>query len=364
MMRIAVDAMGGDRAPAVTVDGAVAAAGRFGCEVVLVGDRETLERELARHRLRRGKVEIEHAPGVVAMDERPAVALRRKPDSSIAVAARLLGEGRVDALVSAGSTGATVVASILYVSLLAGVERPGIATLLPSLREPTVVLDAGATVDCRPENLYQFAVMGSAFASRVLGRRSPRVGLLSVGTEPTKGNTLTRRAYELLSGAADIHFVGNVEGRDIFTGDVDVVVCDGFVGNVVLKTSEGLAESLEATLRKEILSRPLARAGVVLALPALRAFRRHVDYAERGGAVLLGVDGVVVIAHGGSNAKAICNAIGVAFSSVESRLNERIADQLSARAAAQSQGAGAAVGGAQGGNGAQVQWTEERGEVA
>jgi len=330
-MRIAVDAMGGDHAPDVNVDGALAAAGRWDCEIVLVGDRDVLEGALARRRPHAdgpGSVTVEHAPDVVAMGEGPVVALRRKPNSTMAVATRMVKDGRVDGLVSAGSTGAAVAASVLYLSPLAGVNRPAIATFLPGLREPTVLLDVGATVDCRPENLYQFAVMGATFASCVLDRRSPKVGLLSVGTEAAKGNALTKRTYEMLSGAGGIHFVGNVEGRDIFTGEVDVVVCDGFVGNVILKASEGLAEAMEAILRRELSSHPLARAGVLLMRGAFRKFKRHVDYAERGGAILLGVNGVVVICHGGSNAKAITNAIGLAYDFISHGGNERISERL------------------------------------
>ncbi len=326
-MKIALDAMGGDDAPAAQVAGAVEAAREPGLEILLVGDQSVLERELAHYRGGGDRIEIVHAPSVVAMNEAPSLVVRRKRDSSIWVATRLVKEGRADAVVSAGNTGASMATAFFLFGTLAGVERPAIAALLPSLSGATILLDVGANVDCKPQQLCQFGIMGSIYAERVLGRRLPRVGLLSIGEEDEKGNELTREVFKLLR-AAPLNFIGNVEGRDVYAGTADVIVCDGFIGNVALKISEGLAETIERFLRREIQSSFYARLAYLPMRPVFRAFRRHIDYAEYGGAPLLGVDGVCVICHGRSNGRAIMNAILTAQTFVRIELNRHIREGI------------------------------------
>jgi len=320
-MRIALDAMGGDQAPAVTVRGALEAVEAHGVEVILVGDAERLRRELGASS--RPGVSIRHAGQVVAMDESPSTALRRKKDSSIRVAVDLVKAGEADAVVSAGNTGAVMATAFFVLGTIPGVDRPGIATVMPSEKEPFLLIDAGATVDCKPVHLLQFAVMGDVYASMVLGRRRPRVGLLSIGEEATKGNELTREVFKLLE-SSHLEFAGNVEGKEIFSGVVDVVVCDGFTGNVALKIGEGLVESLVRMLRGEIGRSLLGRIGYLLLRTGLPDIRKKLDYAEYGGAPLLGINGVTIISHGRSSGKAIRNAIRVAAESVEKGLKETI----------------------------------------
>ncbi|KJS15640.1 MAG: phosphate acyltransferase [Peptococcaceae bacterium BRH_c4b] len=317
-MKVAVDAMGGDYAPGEVVRGALEAVRDFGTEIILVGDREAIEQAMADIPLRK-TIEIIHATEKIAMDDAPAVAVRKKKDSSIVKAVRLVKEGAAGAVVSAGSTGAAMAASLLGLGRVKGIDRPAIATVLPSRRGGTVLLDVGANIDCRPQNLMQFAIMGSLYAEKILGIKNPRVGLLSIGEEDNKGNELTLSSFPLLK-SADINFVGNVEGRDIFQGSADVVVCDGFVGNVILKAGEGLAMALMAMMREELTRHWLSKMGTVLTLPALKELRRRLDYAEYGGAPLLGVNGVTIICHGSSSAQAIRNAVRVAADSVQTGL--------------------------------------------
>lgn len=326
-MRIALDGMGGDKAPQVNVQGAVLAAKEMGLELVLVGDEAVIKRELARHETGQLKVSLEGASEVIGMDESPISAMRRKKDSSIVKAVGLLREGKVKAVVSAGNTGATVAAAKIYLDTIPGVDRAAIATLMPTPAGPSVLLDAGANVDSRPRNLYQFAVMGSIYAEYILGKAEPRVGLLSIGHEKSKGNELTKEVYRLLKGSF-LNFAGNVEGRDIFSGQVEVIVCDGFIGNVVLKACESLAETLESSLRQELGRGLWTKLGVLLSKKAYRDFQKKVDYAERGGAPLLGVEGVCVISHGGSSPKAIKNAVKVASEFVKHRVNEHIREAI------------------------------------
>ncbi len=308
-MRVAVDAMGGDYAPGEVVAGALAAAEELGHTVILVGQEEAIKKHVRYSRRRR--VEIVHAPEVVAMHEAPAGAVRRKKQSSIVRAVSLVKEGLADAAVSAGHTGATMAAALLVLGRVGNIDRPAIASVIPNATGRTVLLDVGANVDCKPHNLVQFAVMGAVYAEKVLGVPRPRVGLLSVGGEDCKGNELTLATLPLLRQAG-LNFVGNVEGHDVFAGTADVVVCDGFVGNVVLKASEGLIKTLESLLGEEVGKRVTARLGVALAWTAVRGLRRRLDYAEYGGAPLLGVNGVVIVAHGRSRARAIKNAVRAA----------------------------------------------------
>jgi glycerol-3-phosphate acyltransferase PlsX len=321
---IVVDAMGGDHAPAPIVDGAVAAARHLTGGIVLVGPRSRLEIELARHADAVSlPVTVVDAPDVVSMDEAPAAALRRKPRASIRVAVTEVAEGRAAAVVSAGNTGATVMAAYGRLGLLTGVDRPALAASVPTKGAPAVLLDAGANAECRPGHLLQFAVMGSVYAQVALGVARPRVGLLSIGEEESKGNELTREAHRLLKDAP-VHFIGNVEARDVYAGVADVIVCDGFTGNVALKVSEGLVDMVETLLGQELSSTFSTRVGYLLSLRAFRRFRKRVDYSEYGGAPLLGVGGGVVVGHGRSSAKAVRNAILLAARFSRERLIERI----------------------------------------
>ena len=308
---VAVDAMGGDHAPAATVQGSVEAVRQWGLEVLLVGHEPTLRRHLARLGGAPPGLRLVDAPEVVGMGEQPTAPVRTKRRSSLAEAARLVRDGEACALVTAGNSGAAMVAAKLIIGMIAGVERPALATPVPGLERQTLLLDVGANVDCRPHHLVEFAIMGHFYAQAVLKVANPRVGLLSIGEEEGKGDRVTVEAHRLL-GDAGLNFIGNVEGRDVYAGTVDVVVCDGFVGNVVLKVSEGLGEMVVAMLRREARRSPTSAVGLLLAKGALTALRRKADYAEYGGAPLLGVRGACLIGHGRSSAKAVRNAVRVA----------------------------------------------------
>ena len=327
-MRIAVDAMGGDTGPRVVVPGAIDAAkarpGEF--KLLLVGREEEIRPLLGD--VNPDWVEIVPASENIDMNEAPAQAIRRKKDASISVALRMIREGRADAMVSAGNTGAVVASSLLTIGRLHGISRPAISTLWPNKRSGAVVLDVGANHECTPKNLVQFAVMGSVFAQIHIGVPRPRVGLLNIGEEKSKGNDLVRDSYALLEQDPRIHFVGNVEGRDVFDGAADVVVCDGFVGNVILKFSESMYSFLAHLVRDEIRRGMLAKAGALLMKGAFGNVRSQLDYAEYGGAPLLGVKGVVIISHGKSSPRAIRNALLVAAKSVNADINRRIEEQF------------------------------------
>ncbi len=326
-IKIAVDAMGGDYAPASVVTGAVQAA-KNGVSVILVGDRERVEEELKKHDTKGLSIPIVHASEVVGMAEPPAQAIRKKKDSSIRVCFELVKEGRADAVVSAGNSGSALAAGIMVLKRLRGVSRPAIAVCVPTMMEPAVVLDVGGNVDCKPLHLLQFAIMGSIYAKYMLGKEKPRVGLLSNGEEEEKGNELTKQTHELLKKTS-LNYVGYIEGKDIYRGGIDVVVTDGFVGNVVLKLSEGLVEAVVKMLKKEIKARFLAKLGYILAKPAFDNLKKKIDYAEYGGAPLLGIDGVCIISHGASSSKAIKNAILRAKEYVESGVNSYLTEELS-----------------------------------
>lgn len=314
-MKIAVDAMGGDYAPLEVVKGAVEAVDRHEISVILVGDSSRIEQELSKYPGAGSKVEVAHASEVVAMDDQPANAIRRK-DSSIVVAASLVHSGDAQAMVSAGNTGAAMAVATLKLGRIPGIERPAIASIIPSMGCRVVLLDAGANVDCDVHNLMQFAVMGCTYAERVFGVPNPRVGLLSIGEEPTKGDKLTKATNASLA-RSDFNFVGNVEGNDIFRGAADVVICDGFAGNITLKVAEGVFEFITSVLKQEVERSLIAKLGVLLLSPALKRAKAHLDYTEYGGAPLLGTNGMCIISHGRSNARAIRNAIRVAASAVE-----------------------------------------------
>lgn len=315
-MRIALDAMGTDLAPAPEVAGAIEALRAYDgddVEIVLVGDEATIEAELARHSDVPETIRVHHAPDRVTAEDAPATVIRRKPDSSIVVGLRLQKDGKADAFVSAGSTGAVMASSLFTLRPLPGVDRPPVGTLLPTANELSLLLDAGANIGCKPHHLVQFAHLGSVYVRDALGRENPRVGLLNIGEEPGKGDELTVEAYELLSDEEGIHFIGNIEGRDIVRGTCDVIVCDGFVGNILLKFYESVAGHIVDLLRSELDKVPDRKVN-------LDHVFRVLDYAEYGGAPLLGLGGVSIICHGGSPPKAIRNALAVAARAVRAGL--------------------------------------------
>lgn len=328
VMRVAVDAMGGDNAPAVEVGGAVAACREFGIPVTLVGDRARLEEELAKHDISKLDIDIHHASEVVGMHDSASDAVRKKRNSSVRLAFDLVKEGKAAAAVSAGNSGATMAAGMFVLKRISGIERPAIAQIFPTLKGQTLVLDVGGNVDCKPIHLAQFAIMGEVYARYAMGISNPSVGLLSNGEEDSKGNELTRETNALLR-QAPINYAGYVEGRDIFKGSVEVVVCDGFVGNVVLKLSEGLADAAGRMLKEEILKSWVSKLGYFFVRGAFNRFKKIVDYAEYGGAPLLGINGVGMICHGGSNIKAIKNAIRFAHEYARSGVTEHVAEKLS-----------------------------------
>ncbi len=328
MRRIVVDAMGTDAAPTPEVEGAILAARERHAEVLLVGPDDLLKRELARRDARGLKIEVVHASEAVTMEDAGAKAFRRKRDSSIRVAARLVRDGAADGMISAGNTGAVMTTAKIVLGTLQGVDRPALAAVFPtSTGKVAVLLDVGANVDCKPIHLEQFAVMGEIYYRAIFGVDRPRVGLLSIGEEEHKGNDLTREAFHRLKHLP-LNFVGNVEGRDLYNGRVEVIACDGFIGNVALKISEGLIEVVSSLLKQALSSTLSSKVGYVLSRKAFQNFKKRVDYSEYGGAPLLGVRGVCIICHGGSNPNAIKNAIRVAAEFAEGRVNEKIEREI------------------------------------
>jgi glycerol-3-phosphate acyltransferase PlsX len=328
--RIAVDAMGTDSAPEAELEGAIEAARAGYAEVLLVGPQDRLSRELDGRRAQSLPIEIVHASDAVTMEDRATKAFRQRRDSSIRVTARLVREGKADGMISAGNTGAVMTTAKIVLGALEGVDRPAIAQVFPTTAgNPAVLLDVGANVDCKPQHLVEFAVMGETYYRVIFGLESPRVGLLSIGHEEHKGNDLTREAMVLLK-QLPMNFVGNVEGRDLYNGRVEVIVCDGFIGNVALKISEGLVEAISSMLKEALSSTLSSKVGYVLARKAFKDFKKRVDYSEYGGAPLLGVKGVCIICHGGSNPNAIKNAIRVAAEFSAGKVNEKIERELAA----------------------------------
>ena len=329
MLTIAVDAMGGDHAPKAEVDGSIRAAKALGVKIILVGKPDVLRAELAQHGDWQAlPIEILHASERVTMEDSAAKAVRSKRDSSIRVASRLVRDGLAHGVVSAGNTGAVMATAKMVQGMVPGVDRPALASAFPTLKgTPVVVVDVGANVDCSARMLAQFAVMGDIYSRVAFRKPKPRVGLLSIGEEEHKGNELTRAATPLLK-ALPLHFVGNVEGGDIFTGDLDVIVCDGFVGNVALKVGEGLVDMIYQMLRESLEATITRKIGYVLSRTAFQDFKKRLDYSEHGGAPLLGVKGVCIITHGRSNANAIKNAIRVAKELAGGKINERIEAEL------------------------------------
>ncbi len=325
--RIAVDAMGGDLAPDEIVAGALRARDELGVDVLLVGDRDKIDQSLEHHsgKSRQG-VTIVPSEGLVEMHEEPLVGIRRKPKASINVAMSLVKRGEADAVISAGHSGAAMAAALLKLGRLKGIDRPAIGAVLPTLRagKSVLILDVGANVDCRPKFLEQFAVMGSVYSRCVLGVSDPKVGLLNIGEEPSKGNDLALQTHELLQGRSGLSFVGNAEGRDILSGDFDVMVCDGFVGNVLLKFAEAVGDVLLQILREELPQGVRGKLGTAMLKPNLRRIKQRVDHAEHGGGLLLGVDGICIISHGSSQAPSIFNAIRLAKEAIDNQVLDQI----------------------------------------
>ncbi|MBU0611387.1 MAG: phosphate acyltransferase PlsX [Armatimonadetes bacterium] len=325
MMKLAVDAMGGDHAPAEIVAGAVAAAAQINGEIILVGREPDVRAELARHPTVPSNLTVRHAEQVVEMDESPRLALRQKAGSSVTVCVDLVRDGLADAAISAGNSGALMAAATMRLGTLPGVQRPAIAVFLPTPLGKRIVLDAGANVDCKPEHLAEWALMGSEYAEHALGISRPRIGVLSIGTEAGKGNELSLATHGLLA-KMPINFIGNVEGDQILAGEVDVTVCDGFVGNVVLKVLEGTAMGLFGDLKSVLQGSLRGRLAALLLRPALRAVAAKYDYAEYGGALLLGTNGVCIVAHGRSDRRAMARAIVAGAQGVEAKVQEHMAE--------------------------------------
>jgi len=320
--------MGGDYGPRIVVPAAVDAA-RDGIAIVLVGDETQINEELAKCSTDGLDIQVVHASQVVEMDDKPADALRRKKDSSIQVACRLVKKGEAHGVVSAGNSGATVACGMFTIGRIRGVQRPALAGILPTEKDPMVLIDVGANVDSKPQHLFQFGLMADVLARYVLDMKNPSVGILSIGEEEGKGNATVREAFDLLK-ESQLRFIGNVEGRDIFTGEVDIVVCDGFVGNVALKLSEGLATSLGRILKDELKSSWLSKLGTLLSIGAFKRFKKITDYAEYGGAPLLGLKDIVIVAHGKSNELAITNCIRIAETSARNNAPAHLAEGLAA----------------------------------
>jgi glycerol-3-phosphate acyltransferase PlsX len=331
-VRIAVDAMGGDLGSELPLRGAIAALEqRDDLEVILLGPHDALEKQL--RTITGGSDElnkrlfIEHAPETIGMDESPVEAIRKKKNATVMVGFDLIRNNKADAVISAGNSGATMAAALRKLGRLKGVSRPGIAGFFPTLKKPVMLMDIGANVDCRTQHLLQFAVMASSCSSLLRGNNNPSIGLLSIGEEASKGNSLVKETHELLS-KSPLNFIGNVEGRDVYKGNVDVIICDGFVGNIALKISEGFADAAMQMLKAEIIKSWRAKIGYLLSKHAFEQFRRRVDYSEYGGAPLLGVNGISIICHGTSNAAAIQNAVFVAADMVQYKVNDGITRAL------------------------------------
>lgn len=328
---IALDAMGGDKAPEAIVEGAFLAASEYKLEIILVGDKDNIKAVLDKHFYNPqnipGRITIEHASEVVEMEEPGATSVRKKKDSSIAVAVRLVKQGRAQAVVTAGNTGAAVANATLGLRLLPGIERPGIGVLMPTLTGVTLVIDAGANIDTKPKQLLQYGVMGDVYMRHILGKSNPKIGLLNVGEEETKGTDFIKESYSLLT-ESNLNFIGNVEGKGIFAGVCDVIVCDGFVGNIVLKVSESLAEAMAVFLKRELKSNILTQLGAFMSMGAFKRLHKKMHYSAYGGAPLLGTNGICIISHGRSSGIAIKNAIRVASEFINHQVNKHIIETL------------------------------------
>ena len=327
-MKIAVDAMGGDNAPHAVVAGAIQAAKAYGVGIILVGIEQIIQAELQKHPHAQSlPIEVRNATEVVDMLDSPATVYRRKKDSSIRVANECVKSGEAVAVISAGHTGAAMATSLFVLGKLEGIERPAIATFMPTIKGTSIILDVGANVDCKPNHLLQFAIMGEVYAKHLLKQPNPCVGLLSIGEEATKGNELTKEAFKLLTETS-LNFIGNVEGRDVMSGKADVVVCDGFIGNVVLKVSESVAEAIGTIIKENVGGNLIRKIGYLMMRPAFSALKRRVDYAEYGGAPLIGINGISIISHGRSSDRAIKNAIRVASELAKSDVNKHLHEDI------------------------------------
>jgi len=328
VMKIVVDAMGGDYAPRVVIEGTLAAVKEYAAEVILIGDEAKINPLLKKAKYSGPNITVAHAPETIQMSEHAALSVRRKRNSSIVLGINLVKEGKAGAFFSAGNTGAVVCAATLGLGLIPGVERPGIAIVTPTLKGISLIIDVGANIDPKPNQLLQYGIMGDVYSRTILNKTNPSVGLLNIGEEEAKGTEFIRETHELLQ-KSKLNFIGNVEGKDLFTGKCDIIVCDGFVGNVALKVSESAAEAMQVFLKRHLLSNPLGKIGLLFLLPSLKRFKKELDYSEYGGAPLLGVNGVVIIGHGRSNVKAIKNAIRVAKEEVERKFNEKVLEAIS-----------------------------------
>ena len=326
-MKIVIDAMGSDMAPAVEVQGAIQAVEEFGYDLILIGDEALIKAELDKRGGGRGKISIVHSPERIEMNEPAALSVRRKRKSSIVMGLDLIKRDEADGFISAGNTGAVVCAATLSLRLLPGVERPGIAICIPTLKGVSVITDVGANIDPKPIHLLQYGIMADAYSRYILHNENPTVGLLNVGEEESKGTDFIKEAHTLLS-ESKLNFIGNIEGRDIYTGVADIILCDGFVGNVILKVSESVVDTIVKLLKKEIRANVIATVGAALASSAFNVLRKKMDYTEYGGAPLLGVDGRCIISHGSSNPKAIKNAIRVAGEFMTQGVNKHIVEEL------------------------------------
>lgn len=322
-MRIVVDGMGGDNSPQAIVEGAILALNEKQFDLFITGPEEIIKKELSKHKYDESRVTVINATEVISTNEHPAMAVRRKKDSSICKALRMIRDGEADAIISAGSTGAFLTGATLIVGRIKGIKRPALAPVMPGLNGPFMLIDCGANVDCRPENLVQFAVMGKAYFESILNVTNPKVGLINIGTEEEKGNELTKAAYKLLK-ESNVNFVGNVEPREVPKGDVDVLVCDGFVGNTILKMYEGTASTIFSILKNEIYSSTRTKLGGFLLKPVFKKFKKDFDYKEYGGAAFLGVKGVCIKAHGSSDSRAIKNAVFQAIKFYEGDIVRKI----------------------------------------
>lgn len=326
-MKIIVDAMGGDYAPEVVIEGAIAAVKEYALDLGLVGDETKIKPLLKKSGYSGSNIFVHHAPEVIEMSEPAATSIRRKRNSSIVIGINLVKAGEADAFFSAGNTGAVVCAATLGLGLLPGIERPGIALITPTLRGISLIIDVGANIDAKPTQLLQYGIMANAYLRYILNKPNPKVGILNIGEEETKGTEFVKETRELLE-KSNLNFIGNIEGKDLFSGKSDIILCDGFVGNVSLKVTESVVETMQAFLKRHLLSNPLGKIGVLFLIPSLKRFKKELDYAEYGGAPLLGVNGVVIIGHGRSNAKAVKNAIRVAKEEVERKFTEKIIEAI------------------------------------
>jgi phosphate acyltransferase len=327
-MKIVVDAMGGDYAPGVVIDGSLAAVKEYDVEVILVGDQPKIEALLKKARYTGDRISVQHATEVIEMCESAATSVRRKRNSSIVVGLNLVNSGEADAFFSAGNTGAVVCAATLELRLLPGIERAGIGIVTPTLKGNTLIIDVGANIDPKATQLLQYGIMADAYCKNILNKTNPVVGLLNIGEEEKKGTEFLREAYGLLE-KSKLNFTGNVEGKDLFSGKADIIICDGFVGNVALKVAESAASMMQKFLKRHLLSNIWGKIGLIFMMPSLNRFKKEIDYAEYGGALLLGVNGVVIIGHGRSSIKAIKNAIRVAKEEVERQVNAKILEAIS-----------------------------------